>query len=196
MAAFFLNPAIVFFFPAAMALAASMDVVTMTIPNRVSAALAIGYLALALALGVPLQSIAIHVSCGAGVLAIAFALFSLGWIGGGDAKLAAATGLWFGWGLMLDYSLSAAIYGGALTVLILLGRASGSAGLPVAPSLDRPPARRQDGGSLRRRARGGWVDALSADRNLARRRKSLRFPSLSEASSNSSGFCNQLDTPD
>ena len=122
MAATLLNPAIVFFFPTAMALAASMDVVTMTIPNRVSAALAVGYLALALALGVPFHSILIHLSCGAGVLAIAFALYSLGWIGGGDAKLAAATGLWFGWGLMLDYSLSAAVYGGALTLLILLGR--------------------------------------------------------------------------
>jgi prepilin peptidase CpaA len=122
MAATLLDPAIVFFFPAAMALAASMDVVTMTIPNRVSAALVVGYLALALALGLPLQSILIHLSCGAGVLAIAFGLYSLGWIGGGDAKLAAATGLWFGWGLMLDYSLSAAVYGGALTLLILLGR--------------------------------------------------------------------------
>ena len=122
MAATILNPAIIFFFPAAMALAASMDVVTMTIPNRICAALAIGYLALALASGVAPMAILIHLSCGAVVLALAFAMFSLGWIGGGDAKFAAATALWFGWGLIVDYSLSAAIYGGALTLVILLGR--------------------------------------------------------------------------
>jgi len=51
-----------------------------------------------------------------------FAMFALGWIGGGDAKLAAAIALWLGWGVLLDYSLSAAIYGGALTIAILLGR--------------------------------------------------------------------------
>ena len=50
-----------------------------------------------------------------------FAMFALGWIGGGDAKLAAAIALWLGWGALLDYSLSAAIYGGALTIVILLG---------------------------------------------------------------------------
>jgi prepilin peptidase CpaA len=55
-------------------------------------------------------------------LALMFAMFALGWIGGGDAKLAAAIALWLGWGVLLDYSLSAAIYGGALTIVILLGR--------------------------------------------------------------------------
>ena len=56
MAATILIAAAVFFFPAAMALAASMDVVTMTIPNRVSAALAVGYFVLALAFGLPAQT--------------------------------------------------------------------------------------------------------------------------------------------
>ena len=122
MAATILIAAAVFFFPAAMALAASMDVVTMTIPNRVSAALAVGYFVLALAFGLPAQTILVNVSCGAAVLAVMFAMFAVGWIGGGDAKLAAAIALWLGWGALLDYSLSAAIYGGALTVIILLGR--------------------------------------------------------------------------
>jgi prepilin peptidase CpaA len=122
MAATILIAAAVFFFPAAMALAASMDVVTMTIPNRVCAALAIGYVILAFAVGLPAQAILINVSCGAAVLAAMFAMFAKGWVGGGDAKLAAAIALWLGWGALLDYSLSAAIYGGALTIFILLGR--------------------------------------------------------------------------
>ncbi|MGO4872599.1 MAG: prepilin peptidase [Roseiarcus sp.] len=122
MAATILIPAIIIFFPAAMALAASMDLVTMTIPNRVCAALAIGYFVLAVAVGVPFGVILIHLSCGAAVLVVMFALFALGWIGGGDAKLAAATALWLGWGMLFDYGASAALYGGALTLAILLGR--------------------------------------------------------------------------
>jgi prepilin peptidase CpaA len=122
MAATLLNPVIIVFFPAAMALAASMDLMTMTIPNRICAALAVGYLVLAFAVGVPFGVILVNLSCGAAVLAVMFAMFSFGWIGGGDAKLAAATSLWLGWGMMFDYGTSAAIYGGALTLLILLGR--------------------------------------------------------------------------
>jgi prepilin peptidase CpaA len=122
MAASILASAIIVFFPAAMALAASMDLITMTIPNRVCAAVAIGYFVLAVAAGVPFDVILIHLSCAAAVLAAMFALFTLGWIGGGDAKLAAATSLWFGWGMMFDYGATAALYGGALTLLILFAR--------------------------------------------------------------------------
>ena len=53
------------------------------------------------------------------VLAIAFAFFAFGWIGGGDAKLVSATTLWFGFGFMLQYLIYAALLGGALTLLIL-----------------------------------------------------------------------------
>jgi prepilin peptidase CpaA len=109
-------------FPAGMALAAAMDLLTMTIPNRLCAGLAVGYLLLAAFLGVPMLGILFNLSCGAVVLAITFGLFSLGWIGGGDAKFAAATALWLGWTPILDYSLSAAICGGALTLALLLGR--------------------------------------------------------------------------
>jgi prepilin peptidase CpaA len=67
----------------------------------------------------PLQDILFSAGCGVFVLAIAFALFCLGWIGGGDAKLAAATALWFGFDHLLDYALYASLFGGALTLLIL-----------------------------------------------------------------------------
>ena len=40
----------------------------------------------------------------AAVLAVAFVFFALGWIGGGDAKLAAATALWLGFDHLLDLS--------------------------------------------------------------------------------------------
>jgi prepilin signal peptidase PulO-like enzyme (type II secretory pathway) len=42
--------------------------------------------------------------------------------GGGDAKLAAATALWLGWSSIFDYGVTAAIYGGILTLIILTAR--------------------------------------------------------------------------
>ena len=114
--------ATLFFFPAAMAVAGSMDLLTMTIPNRLCLALAVGYFLFAAIVGVPFYGVLFNVSCGIAVLLVMFGLFAMGWIGGGDAKLAAATALWLGWGSLLDYSLSAAIYGGALTVMLILAR--------------------------------------------------------------------------
>ena len=57
-----------------------------------------------------------HLAAAAVVLAVAFVFFSQGWIGGGDAKLAAATALWFGFDHLLDYLLYASLFGGALTL--------------------------------------------------------------------------------
>ncbi len=90
-------------FPAMMAFAASSDLLTMTISNRVSLILAGGYFALALATGASMGEVLTH--CGAGllVLAVTFIFFAAGWIGGGDAKLAAATALWLGFDHLLSY---------------------------------------------------------------------------------------------
>ena len=99
-----------------------MDLLTMTIPNRLCLAIAIGYGALATFLRVPLEDVIINLSCGAVVLGLAFGLFSMGWIGGGDAKLATVTAVWLGWGLIPNYALTSAVYGGVLTVTIILGR--------------------------------------------------------------------------
>ena len=108
------------FFPALMALSASMDLLTFTIPNRICVALALGYVIFAALLGVPAVDILLNMSCGLAILVITFAMFNFGLIGGGDAKLAAATAAWLGWAAILDYGLAAAIFGGILT-LILLG---------------------------------------------------------------------------
>lgn len=121
-----------FFFPLAMALAASSDLLTMKISNRLVLLLVVGFLVLALALGLPLEQFAMHLAAGAVVLVIGFVLFALGWIGGGDAKLAAATTLWLGFGLTLPYLVYAALAGGALTLLILLLRR-----IPLTPFIAR-----------------------------------------------------------
>jgi prepilin peptidase CpaA len=109
-------------FPALMVFAAFSDLFTMAISNRVSIALVAAFFGLALALGVPLKEIGLHAACGLCVLSLTFFFFSRGWIGGGDAKLASSTALWFGFDHLADYGLIAALLGGGLTLLILAMR--------------------------------------------------------------------------
>jgi len=106
-------------FPALMAFAAASDLFTMTISNRISLALAAGFLLLAAASGMGFYEILMHIGAGATVLTVAFACFAMGWIGGGDAKIAAGAALWFGFGHLLNYLLYASLFGGALTLLLL-----------------------------------------------------------------------------
>jgi prepilin peptidase CpaA len=106
-------------FPALMAFAAASDLFTMTISNRISLALVAGFFVLALLGGMGLYDIAMHMAAGVTVLAVAFFCFAMGWVGGGDAKLAAAAALWFGFGHLMNYLLYASLFGGALTLLLL-----------------------------------------------------------------------------
>jgi prepilin peptidase CpaA len=106
-------------FPALMAFAAASDLFTMTISNRVSLALAAGFLFLALVSGMGFYDILSHIAAGFTVLVVAFACFAMGWVGGGDAKVAAAAALWFGFGHLLSYLVYASFFGGALTLLLL-----------------------------------------------------------------------------
>jgi prepilin peptidase CpaA len=106
-------------FPALMAYAASSDLLTMTISNRISIALVVSFLGLAFAVQMPWQDILFSLGCGLSILALTFSLFCFGWIGGGDAKLAAATAVWLGWGHILDYGIAASIFGGLLTIVLI-----------------------------------------------------------------------------
>lgn len=106
-------------FPMLMAFAAWSDLFTMTISNRVSLILIAGFAVMAALIGMSSTDILLHVGAGLTVLAITFTLFACGWIGGGDAKLAAATALWLGFDPLLSYLLSASVFGGILTLLLL-----------------------------------------------------------------------------
>jgi prepilin peptidase CpaA len=129
-----LQLAILGLFPAAMIYAAASDLVTMTISNRLSIALFLGFFVVAALIGMPLADIGRHLIASAIVLVFAFGFFTRGWLGGGDAKLAAATALWVGLPHLMDYLLVAAIIGGALTLLILQARK-----LPLPGVLARQP---------------------------------------------------------
>jgi prepilin peptidase CpaA len=106
-------------FPALMAFAASSDLLTMTISNKLSIALAIGFLLLSFVSGASLAIVGMHLGAAALVMAVGFICFSFGWIGGGDAKLAAAIALWFGFDYLLVYLVYASLFGGALTVMLI-----------------------------------------------------------------------------
>ena len=106
-------------FPALMALAASSDLLTMTISNRVSLILAGGFFGVAAAGGMGGFDVLMHLVAGAAVLVAGFICFARGWMGGGDAKLAAATALWFGFDHLCDYLIYASLFGGALTLLLI-----------------------------------------------------------------------------
>ncbi len=111
-----------FVFPVLMAYAASSDLLTMRIANWLVLTVVAAYFALALIAQLSWTEMATSLAAAAIVLAIAFAFFAFGWIGGGDAKLVAATTLWVGFGLMLQYLVYAALLGGGLTLLIVLLR--------------------------------------------------------------------------
>jgi prepilin peptidase CpaA len=106
-------------FPVMLAFAAFSDLFTMTIANRVSLILAGGFFLLAVLTGMSAHDMLSHAGAGAGVLVVAFICFTQGWIGGGDAKLAAVTVLWLGLGHLADYLVYASLLGGALTIALI-----------------------------------------------------------------------------
>ena len=109
-------------FPSLMIAAAVSDLFTMTIPNRIALALVVGFFVFALVRQMPPADVGLHVLAGLAILVLTFGLFAFGWFGGGDAKLAAATALWMGWGNLTDYLLISTLAGGALTLLLLSWR--------------------------------------------------------------------------
>ncbi|ODN70908.1 A24 family peptidase [Methylobrevis pamukkalensis] len=113
------SQAAVLFFPALMAFAAASDLVTMTISNKISLALLAGFLVLAPLAGFGWAEIALSLGLAFAVLGATFGMFAMGWIGGGDAKLAAAAVLWMGPSCALAFGLYAALFGGALSLAFI-----------------------------------------------------------------------------
>jgi len=109
-------------FPFLMAYAAASDLLTMTIPNRLNGLVVAAFGLYAVGAGLGWPELAEHLGAGALTLTVTFSLFAFGLIGGGDAKLAAATALWLGFGHLAEYLLVASLLGGILTLAILYVR--------------------------------------------------------------------------
>lgn len=132
--------AIFLVFPLCLAFAAISDLLTMTIPNRVSLILIIAFTVLAPLSGLALPAIGMHVLGAAIVFGICFALFALNVMGGGDAKLLTAAALWFGYEpALLSFLSYVGIIGGLVTLAILMIRSQANTilaiGLPIPNSL-------------------------------------------------------------
>ena len=82
--------------PALAITAGLKDLISMTIPNWISGVLVVGFFPAALAVGLAPMAMAAHVGVAIAALFIGAGMFALRWIGGGDAKLIAASCLWLG----------------------------------------------------------------------------------------------------
>ncbi|BAU91241.1 type IV prepilin peptidase, cpaA [Methylorubrum populi] len=109
-------------FPFLMAYAAASDLLTMRISNRITGLVFVGFVLYVVASGMSWDDLLWHLAAGALTLVITFAFFARGWIGGGDAKLAAATALWIGLAHLPEYLVLASILGGPLTLSIVSAR--------------------------------------------------------------------------
>ena len=119
-----------FLFPALMIIPISSDLINMKIPNWIPCGLLVGNVATSIWLRMSWADITLNLSCGVVCLIFSVYLFERGWIGGGDAKLGAATAVWVGWGSLINYGLTVSISGGLLTLLMLAYRAA-----PLPPAL-------------------------------------------------------------
>jgi prepilin peptidase CpaA len=106
-------------FPLAMVYAGLMDLMTMTIRNSLVLGIGLAWVVLAPLAGFPLEQLGWHLAVALLVFSVAFACFARGWIGGGDAKLATVTALWFEPDNALLYFTYASFLGGVLTLLLL-----------------------------------------------------------------------------
>jgi prepilin peptidase CpaA len=114
-----LQAALLSVFPAMVIVAGLRDMTSYTIPNWISGLLILAFFPAAFAMGLPMAGLATHLIIGGVALVLGMAMFALGWIGGGDAKLFAAAGLWLGAPAAFTYMAVTGVAGGALAVALL-----------------------------------------------------------------------------
>lgn len=119
---YYVTSALLFVFPALVILGGVYDLTTMKIPNWISIALVVAFLPVALVVGLPLQDMAIALGVGFAALVVGITLFAFRILGGGDAKIMAASIVWLGVSGLVPFVLATAVAGGALSVLLLMAR--------------------------------------------------------------------------
>ena len=117
-----LEVAVLTVLPGAVAFAGAMDLLTMKIPNRISALVVLAFFPLAMLAGMGAWDILYHVAAGLAVLALGVLLFIPGWFGGGDAKLMAAIALWIGPESLFPFIFYVALAGGMIATAFASAR--------------------------------------------------------------------------
>ena len=97
---------------------AASDALSFRIPNWLTGLTALLFFPMALATGMPLHEFGVHLLAGGLLFVLGFAFFQLNLFGGGDAKLMAAAGLWFGTSQILPFLFMTAMAGGILGLVI------------------------------------------------------------------------------
>lgn len=105
-------------FPCLMIIAGAGDAFSMRIPNWLTLTIAVAFLPMALATGMPWSMIGLHALVGLAMFVAGFAFFAFGLFGGGDAKLLAAAGLWLGWPDLMPFLIMTAFAGGVLALCV------------------------------------------------------------------------------
>ena len=103
--------------------AAFSDITRYQIPNWISLAIIADFVVIAAfgAISGTFEPLAMAWRLGAGValLIAGFGLFAANIIGGGDAKLLAASAVWFGWAGLFRYVILMTLLGGLLAIVII-----------------------------------------------------------------------------
>lgn len=125
-------------FPALLVIAAVGDLMTYRIPNWLSIALVALFGLVVFVSDMTWMQIGLHVGISIILLGLGMALFAYNLLGGGDAKLLAAAGLWMGWSALPAYLFWVAFSGGLLALtLILFRRLPLPAGVTLSPWVAR-----------------------------------------------------------
>jgi prepilin peptidase CpaA len=115
-----INATVLVVFPFSLALAAFSDLLTMTIPNRVSLILLVSFFFVAPLAGLDLSQLGLHAAAAGLIFAVSFALFAANVMGGGDAKLFTASAAWFGFNeSLVTFLLYVSFFGVFLTLIVL-----------------------------------------------------------------------------
>jgi len=116
------DTALFLIFPLILAFAAFYDLFSYTIPNWLSYVLVAGFVVAAPAFAIGWEAVGYHFLTSFAVLAVGFGLFAFGFAGGGDVKIASATALWLGPTQIMPYLVYAALFGGVLSLFIIILR--------------------------------------------------------------------------
>jgi prepilin peptidase CpaA len=119
-----LTGAFLVLFAALAVVAALKDLVSYTIPNWISLALALAFTPAAFSAGLRMLDIGVCVLIGLIMLMVAITMFALRWLGGGDAKLLAAVAPWLGLSGLPAFLMFTALAGGALALLLIALRSA------------------------------------------------------------------------
>lgn len=98
------------------------DLTSFKIPNWISLVLLAGFVVVIPFVWPGWAGLGTHLLVGLVCFIAGIVMFALGWMGGGDAKLLAATSIWWVWSDLLMYLVYTAVAGGALALFLILAR--------------------------------------------------------------------------